>query len=395
MTTMNGTANGQLREELRLRVLDELSNTGFVVQDNELRLPEGSDGGKDTVRKLHWQQRQALLQKNLTFLSAWEDKLIDRFAEGAEVDPAAVHPAVVPVVDEADAALFRMASLHWSVPVSQGYGRRTRFLVLDQSNNKLIGIFALGDPVFNLGVRDRLIGWDQEQRQKRLYNVFDAFVLGAVDPYRQLLGGKLVALCTVANETSAYLTDKYAGTRTVIKNEVKSATPVLITTTSALGRSSIYNRIKFREHPVFQSIGFTSGFGHFHFSDSLFESIVEYLKGQSDDVRGSKFGDGPNWRIRTLRRGLEELGLDGDFLRHGVNREVFIAPRGIGWRAFLRGESNRVTWFDYKLDELATFWRERWAVPRAGRDEGYLSHHRDSLRLLNSSMFDHLAPVTE
>ena len=50
--------------------------------------------------------------------------------------------------------LFRAATLLWSVPVSRGYGRRMRYLVMDESNNKLIGLFALGDPVFNLKSRD-------------------------------------------------------------------------------------------------------------------------------------------------------------------------------------------------------------------------------------------------
>jgi len=38
--------------------------------------------------------------------------------------------------------------------VSRGYGRQ-RFLIWDQSNEKLIGLIALGDPVFNLRVRDQ------------------------------------------------------------------------------------------------------------------------------------------------------------------------------------------------------------------------------------------------
>jgi Druantia protein DruA len=38
--------------------------------------------------------------------------------------------------------------------VSRGYGRRMRFLIWDQSNEKLIGLIVLGDPVFNLRVRD-------------------------------------------------------------------------------------------------------------------------------------------------------------------------------------------------------------------------------------------------
>ena len=60
--------------------------------------------------------------------------------------------------------LFRLASLTWSVPVSNGFGRRLRYLVWDDSNGKLIGLIAIGDPVYNLSVRDNVIGWDVHDR---------------------------------------------------------------------------------------------------------------------------------------------------------------------------------------------------------------------------------------
>ncbi len=71
----------------------------------------------------------------------------------------------------------RYASLTWSVPVSNGYGRRMRFLVFDASNDKLMGLLALGDPVYNLRVRDQWIGWSVEQKNARLWHVMDAYVL--------------------------------------------------------------------------------------------------------------------------------------------------------------------------------------------------------------------------
>ena len=136
---------------------------------------------------------------------------------------------------EHEKKLFRFASLHWSVPVTTGYGRRTSFLVKDRSNDKLIGIFALRDPVIGLGPRDEAIGWTTEQRYDRLYNVYDAYVLGAVEPYRQLLGGKLMALATISNETTNHLVKKYTSgdeeeRKTVIRDEVKDPTPVMIIT---------------------------------------------------------------------------------------------------------------------------------------------------------------------
>lgn len=368
--------------ELRGRIMRELAGAGFVLDGRDLRLPgDGDDDPKQIARGLHAVHRANVLEKNSAFISAWEDKLLDNFAAGTDVAPDAITPVVVPVQTEAEAALFRFASLHWSVPVSQGYGRRSRFLVRDDANGKLIGIFALGDPVFNLGVRDRLIGWDVSQRQHRLYSTFDAYVLGAIEPYRQLIAGKLMALCAVSNETAAYLRQKYEGKVTVIQETVKSAEPVLITTTSALGRSSIYNRLKYRDRWVFKSIGFTEGFGHFHFSDGLFDDLVAYLTEQHGEIRGHQYGDGPNWRIRTIRKGLEDLGLNGDLLKHGIRREVFVAPRGVGWRAYLRGETNVVRWFDYPIDELSSFWRARWAIPRAARDQTYRAHTPELMRL--------------
>jgi hypothetical protein len=132
---------------------------------------------------------------------------------------------------------------------------------------------------------------------------------------------------------------------------------------------------------LFKSVGFTEGFGHFHFSDELFGEIVEFVKAGGITLRGYQYGQGPNWRIRTLRRGLNELGLDGELLRHGLRREVFIAPRAMGWRAFLRGETEHLWRYDYPLEELAEFWRERWAQPRSTRVPEYREHQRESMRL--------------
>jgi hypothetical protein len=83
--------------------------------------------------------------------------------------------------------------LTWSVPVSNGFGRRLRYLVWDKQNEKLLGIIAIGDPIFNLSVRDNHIDWNVEDGGKRLVNMMDAYVFGALPPYNMLLGGKLVA----------------------------------------------------------------------------------------------------------------------------------------------------------------------------------------------------------
>ena len=42
-----------------------------------------------------------------------------------------------------DGLLWRWLSLHWSIPVSSGYGRRLRFLVVDEGHQgKVIGLIS-------------------------------------------------------------------------------------------------------------------------------------------------------------------------------------------------------------------------------------------------------------
>ena len=364
--------------ELRRKVMGELVYAGFELRGGQLILPDGD--GKEVARMLHASQRRATLLRSAVFLQEWEDVLLPRFASGHEVDPERIDPELLPVESEEDSALFRFASLHWTIPVSQGYGRRTRFLVRDRANGKLIGVLALGDPVFNLRVRDDVVRWTQADRRDRLYNVFDAYVLGAVEPYRQLLGGKLVALCAVSNEVVSHLEKKYAGKTTVIQEREKPSRPVLFTTTSALGRSSIYNRISFRNVRVYNPVGYTEGFGHFQFSDAVFEQLIA-LVSHEEGFRGNKYGDGPNWKMRTIRRALERLGLPGDLLKHGIRREVFLAPLSASWRAFLRGETDISRPYDYPLDALADHYRQRWAVPRAVRNPEFACWPREGMRL--------------
>jgi Domain of unknown function (DUF4338) len=147
---------------------------------------------------------------------------------------------------------------------------------MDQNNEKLIGVIGLGDPVFNLAVRDRWIRWDREAHRTHLQNVMEAFVLGAVPPYSYLLCGKLVAMLAASHEVQDAFHRKYRFRRSIIRRHVADSRLALITTMSALGRSSIYNRLRLSERVLFKSIGYSEGSGEFHFSNGLYGDIFEY-----------------------------------------------------------------------------------------------------------------------
>lgn len=355
--------------ELRNRVLDELSTVrGRVDLANGALDPVAA---KEQLRLAHSGQRLSMLQDNAAWLWDHEASLLRQFADGKDIDASAIDPVLVPVRTQQDADLFRYATFTWSVPVSSGYGRRSRFLVRDRQNGKLMAVFALGDPVIAQSARDAMIGWTTEQRNERLYSVYDAFVLGAVEPYRQLIAGKLVALLSLANETRDFLTQKYRGNITEIRGKVKDPTPLLITTSSALGRSSIYNRLVYQGQTMFRSVGFTRGYGHFQFSNALFAELRDFALGGFEDpdtkVMSTKYGSGPNWRFRVIRTALKALEIPEESLQHNIRREVFLAPTASRWDEYLRGETDDYEPFDLPAADIGTFWRERWAVGRAER----------------------------
>ncbi|HZT72952.1 MAG TPA: Druantia anti-phage system protein DruA [Terriglobales bacterium] len=329
---------------------------------------------KQKIRDLHAAQRRQILERNRSFIADHGLGLASHFATGRQVDPASIDPELVEVAAESlESRLFRLACLLWSVPVSQGFGRRLRFLVRDRQNGCLIGLFALGDPVFNLSARDSWIGWSHEDRCERLVHVMDAYVVGAVPPYSQLIGGKLVAALTASSEVMKVYERKYIGREAVISKKKNRARLVLLTTTSALGRSSIYNRLAIPNGPRFLRIGTTKGFGHFHLSGAIFESLRDFLEATGHPyASGHRFGMGPNWRIRVARTALEKIGIEGNaILKHGVEREVYAIPLASNWQEILLGKHKNVRSCTLPASEIADFCVNRWIVPRAARDKRY------------------------
>jgi Domain of unknown function (DUF4338) len=369
------------RLALRERIELSLRKQGFDIQAGRVVIPADLD--KADLRRLHSQAVAHRREQARSGLERHQKRLLGWIANGTEVHPDAVTPRLVEVErGSEEELLFRFVAVHWSIPVSSGYGRRLRFLVVDSANGKLMGIFGLGDPVFNLGVRDEWVGWDKKQRQTHLQHVMEAFVVGAVPPYSSLLGGKLVAMLIAAREVRRAFAKRYADKPALISGRALAGKLALVTTQSALGRSSIYNRVRYGERPLLEPLGYTAGYGEFHFANGLYGALSEYaLKYCEPTAKAEAWGTGFRNRREVIKKSLVSLGLPTDWVHHGIRREVYAIPLAKRTREFLRGQTTRPGWLDLSTADLADHWRERWLLPRATRRDEYRAFCRDDYTL--------------
>ncbi|MYF99915.1 DUF4338 domain-containing protein [Candidatus Poribacteria bacterium] len=372
---------------LRTRIKRSLESQGFKIEDNQICLPDNR--GKEVIRGLHTEAVQHKIEACKKGLIEYEPSLLQSFASGKEVVVDKINPKLIEVESGSkEALLFRYIGLHWSIPVSSGYGRRLRYLVVDQHTGKVMGLFGLGDPVFSLRHRDQWVGWNFEDRKDRLHHVVDAFVLGAVPPYSFLLGGKLIALLATSNEVREAFKNKYGERKSVIRERENAGEIAMITTTSALERSSMYNRLKCAEpnlsaqpnveikhlekRLVFERVGHTQGFGEFHFSNGIYGSLIAYAKSNAT-ATASHESWGPGFRNKqeVVQKALGKLGLPKSWLNHGIKREIYVAPLAENTRAFLCGNDSELNYYDQPISELFNWYRERWLLPRSKQSKQY------------------------
>lgn len=309
------------------------------------------------VGDLKSMQKQLAQHTNLGGLK-YEDRFKDYLAKPEEIDILKINPYLEIVKTTKQRELWAYATTFWSIPVTTGYGRRIRFLVFDEQNNKLIGIFGLSDPVIGLGIRDQYIGWTKDQKLQRLYNCMTAYILGAVPPYNLVLGSKLIALCLMFPEVRKAFYDKYKDTVSLISGQNKQAHLVYIDTLGAFGKSAIYTRLM-----NWQFLGYTKGQSHLHITANGSWELIKQVVPE-DYFNTYKFGQGSNWKIRVLKQGLRELGFSADMLSIGWQRGYYSCPLAENWQEYLLGESNIPQWKKIDKIELVEYWKKRWIVPR-------------------------------
>ena len=247
-----------------------------------------------------------------------------------------------------------------------------------------MGVLGLQSAPISFMPRDQYIIYPTKERKEMLVNqTMDIFTLGAIPPYNQLLAGKMMVYAASSREIRQVYRDKYAGATTLMKDRVIPPNLVMLTTTSAYGRSSIYNRVKYPDNPdgpyraIATELGYTKGYGNFHL-DSIYPDIKGFLVKQGIPANVG-FGRGPKPVWQNITRTLTMLGIDGKGLRHGIRRQAWCIPLARNAWEYLNGETEEPDYYETTFEQLASWWKERWLLPRAQRISDWRDWSKESV----------------
>ena len=217
-------------------------------------------------------------------------------------------------------------------------------------------------------------------------NMMDIIVCGAIPPYNELLGGKLLSILSCSPQVIRDYTLRYEkqiseiASRMKGKKVIRDSNLVYLGTTSlyAIG-SSQYNRIKvpLKNGNVleFKKMGITEGYGTVYFSMETSMALSRILEIQDGGKKiNHVFGEGTSPRFRIISRGLSSMGIRaGAFLNHYSPRIVYSINLAKNTNEFLLGMDDNVDYgFDIKNDgnvmantqELIDYWYDRWMSMR-------------------------------
>lgn len=347
-------------EELWEDIHQELQNLMQLVNADQ----------KSYYRNYTSYARQVAFEKQEKWLKRNWPKYAGYFAQPTDVDASKIQPRLELINEQRQRDIFRIARLFWSLPYSNGYGRRMGYLIWDDSNDKLMGILGLQSPPLSLALRDKQFKIPKDKKTEIVNQTMDAYTVGALPPYADLLAGKLVVLAAASKDVREDYQLRYEGRKTIMENRVIPAVLIAVTTLSAFGRSSLYNRVSkgmSNNQNIWAatSLGFCEGWGTLHFSDRLYEKMKNLHKKLLPEKRLYGFGTGPKIRLQVVRHILETLGFPGTHIRHNIKREAFIIPHVKNLEEMLSGIETKPVYDDAPFSQLAEFWKERYCLPRA------------------------------
>jgi hypothetical protein len=345
---------------LRRRIFRVLKQQGFKINPH-IRPAVNS---KDAYRKIQRMARLEQISLHKKFLTEFLSKAAEYCEDGYNIIPENISLELRLVEPETrEDKLFRWWNfVWWSIPYQHPYGRQMKFMLWDKGHDLPFGLILLQSPVLRMSVRDNYLKIPIDEIDIWVNKSMSAQRVGALPPYNDLLGGKMVALSMTCNEIREAYRRKYNGVITLMEKRRIDPDLLFITTTSAFGKSSIYDRLRYKREPVAQRLGYTQGVGSFHVPQVLYEEIVQFLKHKGANV-AREYGNGPSRKIRLMEEAFDRLRLS-DFTYHGIRREFYLFPLVRNLENVIH-QAEAPDWIDRPFTDLVEYWRERWAYPRS------------------------------
>ena len=230
------------------------------------------------------------------------------------------------------------------------------------------------------------------QSEKAGIDLMDINICGGIAPYSHLLGGKLVAMLLCSRQAGKCYEDRYSKAPSIIasgmcgKPTIREPKLIALTTTSLYSAgSSQYNRIKIpatelglttKNYLEFKRIGYTQGYGSFHFSRETAKACDELMVDRGIKRVNHFFGEGPSPTLRKLRFGFAELGLpNAEITQHGYKRVAYLVKLASNALEYTLGIDPTPKFFVRKKDEekmsqlISAFWIKRWLSMRIKNPE--------------------------
>ena len=351
-------------DEVRLKneIIQSFKEQGFLINPH-LRPTEAT---KDFYKKVHQQRKIEKIIKHKRFLEVNFGLAKEYAIDGNAINPKEIRLQLREVrPNSLESKLFFWWNLiWWSIPYERLIGRQLRFIIWDLEHDAPFGLLALQSAPLKQKIRDDALGIMDRDRDYWVNMSLYAQRVGALPPYNELLGGKMVALSITANEIREAYRERYQNRESVIRKRILPATLLFVTTTAAFGKSSMYERLRYKDEPVFEFLGYTSGSGTFHVEEEIYVKIIKFLKAKGVDTKRG-YGTGPSRKLHLIETAFRLLGIPS-FMYHNIQRGFYLFPNVSNLREVIQvGEKPQ--WYDREFNELSNYWLERWALPRSER----------------------------
>lgn len=217
-------------------------------------------------------------------------------------------------------------------------------------------------------------------------SMMNIMVCGAIPPYNRILGGKLAAMALTGPKVIDMYQNKYGDNQSEIASSMKGdaltkANKLVFLDTTGLFEigSAQYDRVRIpteKGRIEYDQIGYTEGYGSIQFGPKTrkrLTQVTQFEEGRKV-VRG-RFGEGISPRIRKIRRGLNNCGLQTDLLKHESRRIVYGIDLAENTKEYLLGIDDDPEYYwpsedpEQEQQKIYQHWIDRWASMRAQKPD--------------------------